>query len=162
MEALFWFIFSETWSWDSACSAGSSHRHLLVTKMMNSMYSQSVVLVTHSNSVANYSNVAAGMLGAWKGSAVLLQTRTGSSESPMEILLSYIGYPYLAEDLEVEKLQAVAAIAQAVACHPSLLRNPFVSFFPLATGELGSEVALHDAACVWPCLADIHGKLKAA
>ena len=36
----------------------------------------------------------------------------------MEILLSYIGYPYLAEDLEVEKLRAVAAIAPG-RCMPS-------------------------------------------
>ncbi len=65
----------------------------------------------------------------------MLQARTGSADSALEILMSYIGYPYLAEDLDLEKLQVVAAAAQAVVCHPSLLRTPFISLFSTATGE---------------------------
>ncbi|KAK9842702.1 hypothetical protein WJX74_000856 [Apatococcus lobatus] len=61
----------------------------------------------------------------------LFQARPGSAEAPVEVLLSYISYPYFSKDLQLEKLHTVAALAQAVACHPQLLRRPFISLFPV-------------------------------
>lgn len=64
-----------------------------------------------------------------------MQARPGAAEAPIEALLSYISYPYFAEDMHLEKLRTVAVLAQAVACHPQLLRTPFISLFPGAAGE---------------------------
>ncbi len=72
----------------------------------------------------------------------MLQARAGSTDSAMEVLMSYIGYPYLAEDLDLEKLQVVAAAAQAVVCHPTLLRTPFISLFSTVKGEQLTIAAL--------------------
>ena len=67
-----------------------------------------------------------------------MQARPGSAEAPAEILLSYVGYPYFAEDLQLATLRALAALSQAAACHSQPLRTPFIALFPAASGSPAS------------------------